>query len=385
MKGQFNLTEEQEELRRTVRRMAQEKIAPRVAEMEEKHHFPDELFRFLGENGLIGLPFPEEYGGGGGDEVSFCIVLEELARVSADASMWVAQSHLGAQPIVVAGSEEQKRRFLPPITSGETLCSFGLTEPNAGSDVASARTKAVKDGDHYILNGNKCFTSFCNVAGYVSVFAKTDPSAGTKGLSCFVVDTKTPGFHIGKLERKMGFKACPTPEIAFEDCRIPKENLLGNEGDGWAIAMKVLDITRPSVGAMALGIAQGALDTALDYAKTRVQFGQPIANFQAIQFMLADMAMQLEAARWLVYKAASVVDEDSRDMTRIGAMAKCYASDVAMKITVDAVQVLGGYGYMEEYPAEKYMREAKMTQIVEGTNQIQRIVIAREMLRGMRG
>lgn len=368
-------------LRKTVRQLAQEKIAPRVKDMEKTEDFPQDLVDLMAKNGLIGLTFPEKYGGMGGDKVSFCIVLEELARISGDATMWCAQSHLGSQPLLVAGSEEQKQRFMPRISAGETICAFGLTEPEAGSDVAGMRTRAIRDGDSYVLNGSKCFISFANVAKVMTLFAKTDPAAGYKGISAFVLETDTPGFSVGKLEDKMGLRSAPTVQIAFDDCRIPRENLLGQEGDGWKISMVTLDVTRPGVGAMGLGMAQGALDVSIEYAKQREQFGSPIASFQGIQFMLADMAMQIEAARLLVYKAAALVDEGSKEATKIGAMAKCFATDVAMKVTTDAVQILGGYGYIKDYPVERYMREAKVTQIFEGTNQVQRLVISRELVR----
>ncbi|MCL5960427.1 MAG: acyl-CoA dehydrogenase family protein [Chloroflexi bacterium] len=381
MKGQLALNQGQEILRKNIRRLCEEMIAPRVAEIEETGVFPEDLKQIIRKNGLIGFPFPKEYGGSGGDEVSFCILVEEVARVNGDAMMWVSQNHLGAQPIVIAGSDEQKKRCLPAIASGETMCSFGLTEPEGGSDVAGMRTRAELKGDHYIINGGKRFISFGNMAGYVTVFAKTDPSAGRKGISCFIVEKGTPGFSAPRVESKMALHSSPTAELVFDNCIVPKENLLGQEGDGWAIAMKTLDVTRPTVAATGLGIAQGAFDAALSYAKQRVQFGQPIASFQAIQVMLSDMATEIEAARMLTYRAAALVDEDDRRMVKFGSMAKYYATDVAMKVTTDAVQIHGGYGYIKDFPVERFMREAKFSQIVEGTNQIQRLVVARELLR----
>ena len=381
MKDQFALNQGQEILRKNIRRLCEEMIAPRVAEIEQTGVFPEDLKQIIRKNGLIGFPFPKAYGGSGGDEVSFCIIVEEVARVNGDAMMWVSQNHLGAQPIVLAGSEEQKKKFLPSIASGETMCSFGLTEPEGGSDVAGMRTRAELKGDHYVINGGKRFISFGNIAGYVTVFAKTDTSAGRKGISCFVVEKGTPGFSAPRVENKLALHSSPTAELVFDNCIVPRENLLGKEGDGWEIAMKTLDVTRPTVAATGLGIAQGAFDAALNYAKQRVQFGQPIANFQAIQVMLSDMATEIEAARLLTYRAAAYVDEDDRRMVKFGSMAKYYATDVAMKVTTDAVQLHGGYGYIKDFPVERFMREAKFSQIVEGTNQIQRLVVARELLR----
>ncbi|MCL5265702.1 MAG: acyl-CoA dehydrogenase family protein [Chloroflexi bacterium] len=381
MKDQFALNQGQEILRKNIRRLCEEMIGPRTAEIEQTGVFPENLKQIIRKNGLIGFPFPKAYGGSGGDEVSFCVIVEEVARVNGDAMMWVSQNHLGAQPIVLAGSEEQKKKFLPSIVSGETMCSFGLTEPEGGSDVAGMRTRAELRGDHYVINGGKRFISFGNMAGYVTVFAKTNPSAGRKGISCFVVEKGTPGFSAPRVEDKMALHSSPTAELVFDNCIVPRENLLGKEGDGWDIAMRTLDVTRPTVAAIGLGIAQGAFDAALNYAKQRVQFGQPIANFQAIQVMLSDMATEIEAARLLTYRAAAYVDEDDRRMVKFGSMAKYYATDVAMKVTTDAVQIHGGYGYTKDFPVERFMREAKFSQIVEGTNQIQRLVVARELLR----
>jgi len=382
MKGQFALTKAQEMLRKSVRRMAEEEIAPRVPEIEETGVFPQELVDIFAKQQLIGFTFPKEYGGGGGDEVSYCIVEEELSRVFCDALMWCSQSHLGAQPILIGGSDEQKRRFLPAIASGEKICAFGLTEPEAGSDVAGMRTTAVRDGDHYVLNGSKRFISYGGSAPVMTMFAKTDPEAKRGGISVFFLDKQqSPGVSLVRLEKKLGWRSTPTSEIVIKNCRIPRENLLGQEGDGWDISMRTVDITRPGVGACGVGIAQGAYEVALNYAVERHQFGAPIASFQAIQFKLADMAMEIEAARWLVYRAAAAVDEDSPLMAKLGAMAKCFGTDVAMKVAVEAVQVLGGSGYVKDFATERYFREAKLTQIFEGTNEIQRLTIARQIIK----
>ena len=381
MKGQFAVNQGQDILRKNIRRLCEELIAPRVKEIEDTGVLPEDLKDVIRKNGLIGFPFPKQYGGSGGDEVSFCIIMEEMARVNGDVMMWTSQNHLGAQPIVIAGTEEQKKKFLPAIASGEVICSFGLTEPEGGSDVAGMRTRAELKGDHYVLNGGKRFISYATIAGYTTIFAKTDPSAGRRGISCFVIERGTPGFYTPRVENKMALHTSPTTEIVLEDCIVPRENLLGREGDGWDIAMKTLDVTRPTVAAIGVGIAQGAFEAALSYAKQRVQFGQPIANFQAIQVMLSDMATQIEAARLLTYRAAALVDADDRGMVKLGSMAKYYATDVAMKVSIDAVQIHGGYGYTKDFPVERFMREAKFSQIVEGTNQIQRLVVARELLR----
>jgi alkylation response protein AidB-like acyl-CoA dehydrogenase len=382
MKGQFALTKAQEMLQKTVRRMAEEEIAPRVNEIEETGVFPQELWDLFRKQQLIGLSFPKEYGGGGADKVSLVIVMEELARVFADALMWCYQPHLGASPILVGGNEEQKRRFVPPIASGEKMCAFALTEPEAGSDVASMRTTAVRDGDYYVLNGSKRFISFGGSAPVMTVFAKTDPAAKHRGISAFFLDKEqSSGVSQVRLERKLGWRSTPTAELVLTDCRIPRENLLGQEGQGWDIAMKTLDIHRVGNGACGVGIAQGAYEVALNYAQERVQFGAPIASFQAIQFKLADMATEIEAARLLTYKAAVAVDEDSPLMAKLGAMAKCFATDVAMRVSVEAVQILGGSGYMKDFATERYFREAKLTQIFAGTNEIQRLTIGREILR----
>jgi alkylation response protein AidB-like acyl-CoA dehydrogenase len=374
------LTEEQRMLLDMVRELAQEKIAPRAAEIDQSQEYPWDIKDALAKLDLLALPFPEEYGGTGTDLLTICMVVEEIAKVCATSSLIIATQTLGSLPITLAGTPEQKQRFFPRLASGEWIAAFALTEPGAGSDAACMRTRAVRDGDSYVLNGSKHFITNAGIAYVNTVVAMTDPTKGVKGLSAFIVESDRPGFAVGKIEHKMGIRGSRTGELVFSDCRVPAANLLGKEGDGFKIAMMTLDRSRPEVGAQALGIAQGALDYACRYAKERVQFGGPIANLQAIQFMLADMALQVEASRLLVYQAASAVDRGDKDITMLSAMAKCFAGDTAMRVTVDALQVLGGYGYMTEYPLERMMRDAKITQLYEGTNQIQRVVIARNLL-----
>jgi alkylation response protein AidB-like acyl-CoA dehydrogenase len=376
----YSLTEEQDMIRQSVRRFAQEKVAPLAAEIEESGHYPDELVQKMNQQGIMGLPYETKYNGGGGNLLTMCVAMEELAKVCANTAMVPTTQELGAMPIVVGGSEQQKQNYLPRIASGESRISFALTEPDAGSDVASMSTKADFDGQNYIINGVKRFISYADIADVMCVFAKTDVSKGAKGVSAFIVDKKTPGITIGKKENKMGFRALPSCEVYFENVAVPAKNRLGEEGDGFKIAMKTLDKTRPLVGAIGVGLAQGALDAAVTYTKERKQFGKSISNFQGLQWMMADMTMQIEAARQLVYKAASVIDQGEPGAAMYGAMAKCFATDVAMKVTTDAVQLLGGVGYMKEFPTERYFRQAKLLQIVEGTNQIQRVVIAHQLL-----
>ncbi len=377
----FDLTEEQKLFRQTVRELAEEKIAPRAAEIDEKAEFPWDVFEVLKKNDLLGLHIPAEYGGSGADAITFCILVEEIARVCASSSLIPGVNKLGSVPILLAGTEEQKKTYLPPIARGEAMISYALTEPGAGSDAAALRTRAERRGEEYILNGTKRFITGAGVSRYYVVYAKTDPAAGARGVTAFIVESDFPGFSVGKHEKKLGIRGSPTAELILEDCRVPAANRLGEEGEGFKIAMRTLDHTRLTIGAQAVGIAQGAFEFALKYAKEREQFGQPIANFQAIQFMLADMAMEIEAARQLTYVAAAKGDRGDPDLTLFSAYAKTFASDVAMRVTVDAVQILGGYGYISEYPVERMMRDAKITQIYEGTNQIQRVVIARQLLR----
>lgn len=378
----FELPQEYEEIKETIHRLAQNKIKPLAMEIDEQGEYPFETVNMLSEQGFLGANMPEEYGGAGLDLLSFCIIVEEVARVCANTAQAVAVQELGALPIMIGGSDELKQRVLPSVASGNKIIAYALTEPDAGSDAAGIKTRAERDGSHYILNGQKMFISNGGVADYYTVFAKTD-----KGITTFVVDKNTPGFVIGKLEKKMGLKGSPTAQIYIEDCKVPVENRVGEEGEGWIIAMKTFDKSRPTIGALALGIAQGAFDIALDYVQEREQFGRKIAQFQGLQFMLADMATQIEAARGLVYRSASKVNDLSStgknpELTQASSMAKMFASDVAMKVTTDAVQLLGGYGYIQDYNVERMMRDAKIMQIYEGTNQIQRVVIAKTLLSG---
>ncbi|MBX5465665.1 MAG: acyl-CoA dehydrogenase family protein [Clostridia bacterium] len=383
----FELSAEQRALAELARQVARERVAPRAAAIDEEDRFPEDLRRLFGELELLGLGIPEAYGGGGAGLLSVCLVIEELARVSATASLIVADHELGLLPVLLGASEEQKRAWLPAIASGEKLMAFALTEPEAGSDAAGLAMRAERRGDRYVLNGTKRFITHGNVADWLTVFARTDPEQrGSRGISCFLVERETPGLTVTKLERKMGLHGSPTAELSFEDVEVPATNRIGEEGQGFRIAMATLDHSRPGIAAQALGIAQGALDEAVAYARQRRQFGRPLADFQAIQFMIADMAIGVESARYLTYKAAAVVEEadagraEWRLANRFSAMAKTYASDVAMRVTTDAVQIFGGYGYIADYPVERMMRDAKITQIYEGTNQIQRLVIARSYL-----
>jgi alkylation response protein AidB-like acyl-CoA dehydrogenase len=377
----YFLTEEQEMIRDLARRIAEEKIEPIALELDETGEFPWDVIRVIAESDLFGVYIPEEYGGLGGGVFEECLVVEELSKACSGVAVSYAASGLGSYPIILFGSEEQKTRFIPQVASGEKLAAFGLTEANAGSDASAMETTAVLDGDEYILNGTKQWITNGGEADIYTVIAMTNKKKGARGASAFIVEKGTPGFTFGKKENKMGIRSSATRELIFQDCRIPKKNLLGKEGMGFVVAMKTLDITRPGIGAQAVGIAQGALDAALKYSRERRQFGQPISSFQAIQHMLADMATQIEAARALVYATAKMIDAGCGDYSKESAMAKVFASDVAMKVTTDAVQIFGGYGYMKEYPVEKMMRDAKITQIYEGTNQIQRNVIALELIR----
>ena len=378
MPGSYKLNEDQEMVRAMARKMARDKLAPRAAEIDKAGEFPWDIVDFFSENHILDMPVPVEYGGQGADALSCLLVVEEFATECENSAHILSAHWLGLHPLELAANEEQKRRIFPQL--GKKLLAFSLTEPEAGSDVVSMKTRAVLEGDFYILNGTKCFCTDGSFADYIIVFAQTDPSAGSHGISAFLVDKGTPGFSIGKLEDQMGMRGTPACEIILEDCCIPKENLLGKEGDGFRIAMQTLDLARPTDGTIALGIAQGALNCAKDYAKQRVQFGRPIAEFQGIQFMLADMAIETEAARNLLYRAVSLIDDGTPD-TMLSSMANCFATDVAMKVTTDAIQILGGYGYMRDYPVERRFRSAKLMQIVEGTNQIQRIVVARNLLK----
>ncbi len=379
---EYFLTETQQEIRDLARRFARDKMKPVRAELDQSGEFPHEQMKELGELGLMGVYIPEEYGGLGGGIMEMCLVVEELSRIDGAASLGYAACGLGTYPIIIGGNEEQKKKYLPGLAEG-MLAGFGVTEANAGSDVANVKMSARREGDHYVLNGTKQFITNGSVAKLYTVIASTNPRRGPRGLSAFVVEDGTPGLSYGKIEDKMGIRSSKTSELVFEDCKVPVESLIGGkEGYGFIHTMKTFDRTRPGVGAQALGIAQGALDEAVEYAKTRIQFGSPISSFQAVQVMLADMAIHVEASRALVYEAARLVDTGAKNTSAISSIAKVMASDSAMKVTTDAVQIFGGYGYMKEYPVEKMMRDAKITQIYEGTNQIQRLVIAAELIKG---
>jgi alkylation response protein AidB-like acyl-CoA dehydrogenase len=379
---EYFFTETQKEIRDLARRFAQEKMKPVRAELDRTGDFPFELMKGMADLGLMGVYFPEEYGGLGGGIMEMCIVVEELCRVDGAAGLCYAACGLGAFPILIGGTDEQKRKFMPRLAAGE-LAAFAITEASAGSDSSNIKTRARRDGDDYVLNGTKQFITNGSVAKLYSVIASTNPARGARGLSAFIIEDGTPGFTYGKIEDKMGIRCSKTAELVFQDCRVPAANLIGGkEGHGFIHTMRTFDRTRPGVGAQALGIAAGALDEALEYARTRIQFDAPIASFQAVQMMLADMAIQVEASRVLIYQAARAADAGARNTSAIASMAKVLASDTAMKVTTDAVQILGGYGYMRDYPVEKMMRDAKITQIYEGTNQIQRLVIASELIKG---
>jgi len=380
------LTDEQRELRDVVRTLARERIGPRAAEIDESHEFPWDVVELYREQGIFGLLFGEEWGGTGTGTLLALVAIEEIAKVCATSSLILAVQELGSLGLKLAGSQEQKERYLPKLASGEWLGAYALTEAGSGSDSAAMRTAARRDGDEYVLSGGKRFITNAGVANLYTVFAKTDPDADHTGISAFVVESDAPGFQVARLEPKMGIAGSTTGELIFDECRVPAANLLGEEGEGFRIAMRILDRSRPGVAAQALGIAQGATDYALEYARTRETMGQPIAEHQLVAAKLADMETKCEAARGLLYRFGRMVDDGAPDddLTKASAMAKLFCSDVAMEVTTDAVQVLGGYGYIKEYPVERMMRDAKITQIYEGTNEIQRIVIAREMLREQR-
>jgi len=374
-------TAEHDELRAMVRELADERIAPRAAEIDAKAEFPQDLRQLLAQQDLIGICFEERYGGTDLDTIGQSIVVEEIARADATTSLIPIVQKLGALPIILAGTEEQKDGYFPRLASGEWLIAFGLTEAAAGSDVASNRMRARREGDDYVLNGSKRFITHGSVADVLTVFALTDPSGGgRRGMSAFIVETDTPGFAAPRVEHKMGIRGSPTAELTFDDVRVPAANRISSEGDGFKIAMETLDRSRLSIAAQAVGIAQGALDASVSYAADRQQFGQSVAEFQGIQWMLADMASQTEAARQLTYAAAARVDALAPDLPYWTSSAKLVAGDIAMKVTTDAVQILGGYGYITEYPVERMMRDAKITQLYEGTQQIQRLIIARQLL-----
>jgi len=379
----FELPEELEEFRTLVRRVAEERIAPRAAEIDETDEWPEDAYKALVEHDLMGVGYPEEHGGSGGGSLAFGVFIEELSRVSAGVSLTPLVSKLGVIPLVVAEDHEKAKRMTEGISRGELLMSYALSEAGAGSDPASMGTGYTGDADGWVLNGTKRFITGAGVSHAYVVFATKDPSLRSKGVSAFLVMRDDPGVEFGRKEDKMGIRGSPTREVILEEVRVPADRLIGEEGKGFAYAMRTLDYSRPAIAAQALGIAQGALDVASAYALERRQFGKPISEFQGVSFMLADMAMQLEAARLLVYKALALCDAADPRMTYFSSVAKCFASDAAMRITTDAVQVLGGYGYIREYPVERLMRDAKITQIYEGTNQIQRVVIARELLKAL--
>jgi alkylation response protein AidB-like acyl-CoA dehydrogenase len=380
------LSAEQRELRELVRTIAAEKVAPRAAEVDASGEFPWDVVEALREADILALPFEERYGGVGAGSLMTLVAIEELSKVCGTTGLILAMQDLSTIAIRLAGTEEQRQRYLPKIASGEWLGAYALTEPGAGSDAAAMTTAARREGDEYVISGSKRFITNAGVARLYTVFAKTDPDAGHRGISCFLVESDAPGFEVGRIEPKMGIKGSTTGEVFMTDCRIPAGNLVGAEGEGFRIAMRVLDRSRPGIAAQALGLAQGATDYALEYAKTRETFGKPIAEHQMIQALLADMETRCEAARGLLYRVGQMIDAgvDGPELTKASAMAKLYCSDTAMAVTTDAVQILGGYGYMREYPVERMMRDAKITQIYEGSNQIQRLVIAREMLREQR-
>jgi len=377
----YLLTEEQIMIRDLARQIAVEKIVPVRAELDEQNKFPRDIMKAIAQADLYALFIPEEYGGLGKKSLELCIVVEELSKACLGVATTYASSALGTYPILLYGSDEQKKKFLPDVASGKSLVAFGLTEANAGSDASGIQTTAKLEGNEYVLNGTKQWITNGGEAELYTVIAITDRSKGPRGASAFIVEKGTPGFTFGKKENKMGIRASSTTELIFNNCRIPKENLISKQGMGFIIAMKTLDSSRTGVGAMGVGVAQGAIDESISFAKNRVQFGQPITSFQAIQHMFADMQTQTEAARALVYSVARFIDSGAKDFSRASAMAKLFGTDVSMKVTTDAVQIMGGSGYMKEYPVEKMMRDAKILQIFEGANQIQRNVIALDMVR----
>jgi alkylation response protein AidB-like acyl-CoA dehydrogenase len=380
MDALFTLTDEHREFRAVVRKLAEDRIAPRAAEIDATGEFPWDVKDALAENGLLGLHIPEAYGGSGADALTFALLVEEVARVCASSSVIPLVQKLGTVPILRGASEEQKRAWLPPLASGEELISYCISEAGAGSDPAAMVSTAKHDGDEWVLDGTKTWISMAGASTCYTVLAKTAPDAGPRGVSAFYVRADDPGFSVGKAEKKLGIRGSPTCQVHFDGCRIPADRLIGEENRGFYLAMGAFDHTRLIVGAQAVGIAQAAIDQSVVYMREREQFGKPIGSFQGLQFMLADMAMETEAARQLVYTAAAKADRGDPDLTLFSSYAKCKAGDVAMRVTTDAVQIFGGYGYTSEYPVERYMRDAKITQIYEGTQQIQRMVIARQLL-----
>ncbi|HSE81552.1 MAG TPA: acyl-CoA dehydrogenase family protein [Gaiellaceae bacterium] len=382
--GYEPLSGDQREIRDLVRTLARERIAPRAAEIDASEEFPWDMVELLREHEILGLPFEERFGGTGTGTLMVLVAIEEISKACATTGLILALQELGALALKNDGTEEQKERYLPRLASGEWLPAYALTEPGSGSDAAAMRSEARRDGDEYVLNGSKRFITNAGVAGLYVVFAKTDPEAGHSGISAFVVEADAPGFEVGRIEPKMGIKGSTTGEVFLNECRVQAANRIGEEGDGFRVAMRVLDRSRPGIAAQALGIAQGATDYALEYAKTRETMGKPIAEHQLIAAKLAEMETKCEAARGLLYRVGMAIDEGVEPLTKLSAMTKLFCGDIAMEVTTEAVQILGGYGYMKEYPVERMMRDAKITQIYEGTQEIQRIVIAREMVREAR-
>ena len=379
--GTYRLTEDQLMLRDAVRVLADERIAPRAAEIDRTGEFPEDVRALLASHDILALPFPERYGGLGAPLLTICLAIEQISRACATSGLILAVHELGSLPLLLAGTDEQHARWFPRLAAGEALIAFALTEAEAGSDAAAIRTSAVRDGDDYVITGSKRFISQGSVADLITVFAVTDSDAPRNHrLSCFIVEVPSDGFSVSRIEHKMGIRGSPTAELAFESVRVPAANRVGEEGDGFSLAMRTLDRSRPGIAAQAVGIAQGALDVAAAYAREREQFGQRIGDFQMVGAMLADMDAATEAARQLLYKACTEVEAGAPDASRWSAMCKLVAGDAAMRVTTDAVQVLGGYGYIDEFPVERMMRDAKITQLYEGTQQIQRLIVARSLL-----
>ncbi|MGB3485182.1 MAG: acyl-CoA dehydrogenase [Mycobacterium sp.] len=377
----FQLSDEHNELRAAIRALSEKEIEPHAADVDENARFPKEALAALTASGFNAIHVPEDYDGQGGDSVAACIVIEEVARVDASASLIPAVNKLGTMGLILKGSEELKRQVLPSVASGESMASYALSEREAGSDAASMKTRAKAEGDSWVLNGTKCWVTNGGQSSWYTVMAVTDPDKGANGISAFMVHLDDPGFTAGPLEKKLGIKGSPTAELYFENCTIPADRIIGEPGTGFKTALETLDHTRPTIGAQAVGIAQGALDQAIAYTKDRKQFGKSISSFQGVEFMLADMAMKIEAARLMVYTSAARAERGEKNLGFISAAAKCFASDVAMEVTTDAVQLFGGAGYTRDFPVERMLRDAKITQIYEGTNQIQRVVMSRALLR----
>ena len=376
----FQLTDEQQAFRQSIRELVEDKIAPRAAEIDEADEYPWDIDDLLVRNGFAGVSYPEEYGGAGGGAIDLCILVEEISRACAGVSLIPAVNKLGAIPVLIAGTNDQKKKVCTGITNGEHRMSYCLTEPGSGSDAAAMRSRAVRDGDNWVITGSKRFITGAGASDLYTYFAVTDPDRPKgKNITAFLISKDMDGVSLGRKEDKMGIRGSPTREVILDGCRVPSANVIGEVNDGFRLAMRTLDFSRPTVAAQALGIAQGAFDFAVGYCREREQFGKPLSSFQGMQFLFADMAMKIETARLGVYRAAKAVDDDDPDVSYWAAIAKCYASDAAMDVTTDCVQALGGYGYVREYPVERFMRDAKITQIYEGTNQIQRVVIGRRI------